>query len=245
MTEPRRWLDDPEASVPLKQALGSARRTRDLDGPTRARIGARLGRLGVVPLSAVTWLSLKSAAALGLAGGATVAGTMVAVDRYRASHDVVIAAAPTAHAPSRPARSPQEAERPTADAPKATEPLVPGASPTLNPPAELPRAERPRAPAASASTSGGLAEESALLEQARRALASAPSTALSTVREHARRFPSGQLSAERSLIELEALHRIGRRVEARALAERLLAQGGGELYVGRVQRLLEQIDSGR
>jgi len=245
MTEPRRWLDDPEASAPLKQALGSARPTRSLDRATRHRVGARLGRLGMVPLSAVTWLSVKSAAALGLAGGATVAGTMIAVERHRASHDVVITAAPATPAPTRAARTSKIAGHRSAFAEEASEPFVPQATPTLNPPAELPRAERPHAPAPSAAASGGLAEESALLEQARRALARAPGAALSSVREHARLFPHGQLAAERSLIEVDALFRMGRRAEARALAERLLAQGGGDLYVGRVERLLQQIDGGQ
>jgi hypothetical protein len=241
MTEPRRWLDDPEASDELKHALDTARRSRSLDRATRARVGTRLGRLGVVPLSALTWLSIKSAAALGLAGGATVAGAMVAVERYQVSHAVLSVEPVSAPAADRASRS-AHVKSPAA-APPASQLPTPEATPTLNPPAELPRSERPRGPVASA-TSGGLAEESALLEQARRALDSAPSAALTSVREHARRFPNGQLAAERGLIEVDALYRVGRRAEARALAERLLAQGGGDLYVGRVRRLLQKIDRG-
>jgi hypothetical protein len=244
MTEPRRWLDDPEASDELKHTLDAARRPRSLDRATRARVGTRLGRLGVVPLSAITWLSIKSAAALGLAGGATVASAMVAVERYQASHAVVAMAPSGAPVPQQTSHAP-EVKQPPAGSPEASEPDVPVASPTLNPPAELPRTELPRAPAPSATAPGGLAEESALLEQARRALGSAPSAALSSVREHARRFPNGQLAAERSLIEVDALYRMGHGAEARALAERLLSQGGGDLYVGRVQRLLQKIDGDR
>ncbi|HEX5100952.1 MAG TPA: hypothetical protein VFV94_15685, partial [Polyangiaceae bacterium] len=113
-------------------------------------------------------------------------------------------------------------------------------APTLNPPADLPRALRPAAPP-SASSAGGLAAESTLLEQARRSLDSAPERALALVGEHARTFPSGQLAAERRLIEIDALYRVGRRTEARARAERLLAQGGDDLYVGRVRRLLQKM----
>jgi hypothetical protein len=86
--------------------------------------------------------------------------------------------------------------------------------------------------------------ESALLEQARRALASAPNAALALVAEHATRFPNGQLAAERRLIEVDALYRAGRRTEARALAQKLVARGGDDLYVGRVERLLQKIDAG-
>jgi hypothetical protein len=71
MSDPKRWLDDPEASDELKGVLRGASRTANLDRATRARVGVRLGRLGAVPLSAITWLSLKSAAALGLAGSRT------------------------------------------------------------------------------------------------------------------------------------------------------------------------------
>lgn len=241
MSDPKRWLDDPEASDELKGALRGAARAGSLDRATRARVGVRLGRLGAVPLSAITWLSLKSAAALGLAGGATVAGTLAVVEHYRAPREVVPVPAAPVHPTAQKQRAP-EATKPAEElAAPPSEPLPTAAAPTLNPPSELPHTPRAATPP-SPSSASGLAAESALLEQARRSLDSAPARALSLAGEHAQTFPSGQLAAERRLIEIDALYRVGRRTEARARAEQLLARGGDDLYVGRVRRLLQKIN---
>jgi hypothetical protein len=93
-----------------------------------------------------------------------------------------------------------------------------------------------------ASAAGGLAEESRLLESARRSLDGSPAEALARVREHESRFPRGKLASERNLLELEALYRLGRHGEARGLAQRLLAQGGDDLYTSRIRRLLSKIE---
>lgn len=86
------------------------------------------------------------------------------------------------------------------------------------------------------SSSARLAAESLLLEQARRELQRAPAVALQITAEHRSRFPKAQLASERTLIEIEALHRLGRDVEARDLA-RGMASGGG-IYAERVRQLL-------
>jgi hypothetical protein len=90
----------------------------------------------------------------------------------------------------------------------------------------------------SASGAGSLSAESALLEQARREMRLAPLGALSIAAEHARRFPRGQLAAERTLIQIEALHRLGRDAEARRLAASLSNGASGGLYAERVRRFL-------
>jgi hypothetical protein len=66
----------------------------------------------------------------------------------------------------------------------------------------------------------------------------APAVALQIAAEHAQRFPRGQLGSERTLIQIEALHRLGRDAEARALAGRVLAGASGGLYAERVRQLL-------
>ena len=88
--------------------------------------------------------------------------------------------------------------------------------------------------------SDGLERETRLLEQARSALGSSPADALATAQQHAARFPTGRLAAERTMIEIEALQRLGRHTEARAKAERLLEQSPKGLYTERVRRLLGQ-----
>jgi len=232
MTDPSRWLDDAETPPELRDLLKSAERPLELDSMTRARLGSRVARLAV-PVSLVTWLSVKSAAAIGVAAGIVTAGTGLGISAYVEKQERVEQSAQVAAAP------PARRNRGT---PESVEPqtLTPAPSPSA------PEPEAPQAPAATTAPArpGGLAEESLLLERARRALNGQPAQALTLVREHATRFPRGQLASERNLVELEALHRLGRHGEARALAERLLAAGGDDLYRARIQRLLEKIAVG-
>jgi hypothetical protein len=96
----------------------------------------------------------------------------------------------------------------------------------------------PGATAAPVASNASLAAESLLLEQARRELGRAPALALQIAAEHAQRFPRGQLGSERTLIQIEALHRSGRDGEARALARRALGGASGGWYAERVRQLL-------
>ena len=66
----------------------------------------------------------------------------------------------------------------------------------------------------------------------------APSIALSIAAEHAARFPRAQLTSERTLIQIEALHRLNRDTEARRLARGLLSGAASGLYAERVHQLL-------
>ena len=254
MNEPKRWRDDPRVSEELRAALASTARPRELDRVTRSRVGARLSRLGAVQLTAATWLTVKSAAALGILGGVAAAGTLAVAGHYQlfqAGH-----AGTPSSGTNRPKVPPALRGEPAsvgkapAEAPHS-EPLEappspsPAPTPALDPSTDLPRPSRtPAASVPTASASASLAEESRVLEQARRALASAPAAALTLVREHAARFPDGQLAAERRLLEVEALYRVGRASEARTLASRLLASGATGLYAERLQRLLRKIDGG-
>jgi hypothetical protein len=62
--------------------------------------------------------------------------------------------------------------------------------------------------------------EWALVEQARRSLASDPRRALALAEEHKRKFEGGPLSEEADFIEIEAQKRLGHADEARALSDR-------------------------
>lgn len=261
MNDPKRWLDDALVPEELRETMLRAQRTHHLDGRTRARVGARLGRLGVVPLGAAAWLGVKSAAALGIAAGVTAAGALAVAEHYRVLpfEHVFAPSAPASalplrrHAPSGNFKaSPSSAPAASAAAIAPDAPPVPApeasespATPALNPSADLPRSAksaRTAMPAPSSSTE--LGEESALLERARRALSSAPEAALVLLREHAERFPRGQLAAERHLIEVDALYRVGRTSEAVTLAHQLLATSGSGLYSQRVERLLQKMGDG-
>jgi hypothetical protein len=69
-------------------------------------------------------------------------------------------------------------------------------------------------PVKSAGAGSGGPSEASLLERARRALTSAPATALALANQHAARFPHGALAQEREVIAIEALRRLGRSAEA-------------------------------
>jgi hypothetical protein len=88
---------------------------------------------------------------------------------------------------------------------------------------------------------GDLRAESDLLERARSVLASDPAATLVLAREHARRFPNGQLASERVVLEIEALYRAGRVAEARRRAVAVLDSAPDGLYSSRVRRLLNQM----
>jgi hypothetical protein len=231
--EPKRWLDDANAPAGVQELLRGGARARPLDEGTRVRVGKRVARLSIVPLSLLTWLGTKSAlAALGAAAGIVTMGAITIVTRATQAPE-----APPARSAA-PAPKPRALSRP---APPATEALALEPAPAPEPPKSVtPPASRPQ-PAAST----GLAEETAFLERARRLLATDPAFALLFVREHSTRFPRGKLGAERSLIEIEALYRSGRHAEARALAEQKLASGAGDLYSERVKALLERMDASR
>lgn len=135
-------------------------------------------------------------------------------------------------------------------APPIRQPLAPAAPPTLAPPEHQPAPlpvpaapERvsPLAAPPSAAVPGKpaardtLAEEEALLEQARRALATSPGAALALLRQHQQRFPAGQLTAERMFLSIEALRRAGDRAGAERQTQTLLKRFPSSVYAGQLR----------
>ncbi len=238
MDDPIRLVDDASAPLELRAALHGSPRAAGMEEETRARLGARVARLALVPVSLATLLSVKSAAALGVGLGIVTASVSVGLFEYVERRSEVKVESSPAPSPksraARPARAPRDVAPPLSEEPVEE----------LDPVPDLPSRSLPSPPSASP-PAGGLAEETALLEEARRALAGSPEQALARTREHARRFPRGQLASERTLLEIDALYRLGRRAEARSLAERQLARGGDDLYRTRVRRLLDKIEGGR
>jgi hypothetical protein len=82
-----------------------------------------------------------------------------------------------------------------------------------------------------------LAAEATILEQARAQLALEPALALARAEQHRALFTDGQLAAERELIAIDALGRLGRTAEARARADALVTRQPGSMYVRRARRL--------
>jgi hypothetical protein len=241
MNEPKRWLDDESAPPGMRDILRGTARARPIDEGTRVRVGKRIARLTIVPVSLLTWLGAKSAlAALGaVAGVATVGVATVGVLAIRGEPEEPrpVPAVRPAPRETKPRVAP-----PPVDSSAAPDVVAPTPSVEPTPVKSAPAISSGTEPPASGHS---LAEETEFLERARRTLKTDPAFAVLLVREHGVRFPRGKLGAEQSLIEIEALYRSGRHAEARALAERKLAGGSGDLYAERVRSLLERMDPSR
>ena len=231
MTAPRRWVNDPDADEALRELLASAPQARPLDQLTRRRLGAKVARASALPAAAAGWLFVKSAAAaLGVVLGTGAIAVSTGIVDWAPRESAPADAKPSAVAARKPTAV-SEPARVILPEPERTEPASAEPPVALNPSPSL-----PAEPATSAPSS--LSAEAALLEQARREMRSAPSLALSRAAEHAKRFPRGQLASERTLIQIEALHRLGRDAEARSLARGLANGSSGGLYLERAERLL-------
>lgn len=233
MNAPRRWLDDPDADEALRSVLRGASRARPLDQLTRRRLGAKVARASAFPAAAASWLFVKSAtAALTVVLGSGAVAVATGVIDWGPSQPVQLDLQTPKRAPSpavtRPASPVAAAARPIAEPEPQPEPELEEPRPQLNPTPSLPIA----------SSAGTLSAEAALLEQARRQMRAAPALALVIAGRHAARFPRGQLSSERALIQIEALHRLGRDAEARTISRALLGGAGVGLYAERVHQLL-------
>jgi hypothetical protein len=86
-------------------------------------------------------------------------------------------------------------------------------------------------------------EELRLVGAAQRALPRDPALALALAREHARRFPGGELAQERDAIAISALWETGQRDAARARARRFVQEHPGSTYVGQMREILRQAES--
>lgn len=130
--------------------------------------------------------------------------------------------APTAAPISAPSLAPSAAELP----PKAADPIVPNLAPSSKP-------QR-----GGVSVSSDIADQIALIDTARVALAMGDTgRTLTAVRQYQTRYPKGAFRPEAAAIKIEALLKLGRVDEARALAQRFLAAHGPGPLADRVARL--------
>lgn len=224
MSERQRWLESDEIDDDVRDLLRAAPRPRAMKAAERARSARTLGRIAALPAAAGLMFWVKNVAlagVLGLASGAVVSGAVILVT------DDEPKAATTSAAPVAPMSTPIVTPRAELD-------RKPASAPTAEP-----KAKRvPAAPLPSVEPADSLASEARKLEDARRALAGNPARALELLSEHAREFPSGKLSAERELLAIDALSRLGRKSEARARAEAMLARSRGGLYEERLKKML-------
>jgi len=243
---------------PDKRALAlSAAALLELGAQPSSAAAAVLAKLAATPAALASLpLAGKLAIAATAMALATVAGVQVAQRPATAPQSAMLAAK-TAVARSTPV--PAVAAAPVV-APRAAEPVAraalepepvpaaaraqPIATPQRRARVRAAKAPEPeRAVVASVAEPGGepvdeLALEVRWLDQARALLAGDPAAALARADAHAQRFASGALAAERELIAVDALQRLGRVPEARKRADALLARNPGSLYRGRLQRVL-------
>ncbi|WP_437337502.1 hypothetical protein [Sorangium sp. So ce394] len=149
-------------------------------------------------------------------------------------------AAPVAEAPAVPADAP-----PAAPPPRGLDPEPP------RPPASAPAPPRAPAPATDAKVAGDPAQaalpdaetETGLLQRAQDALGARPAEALALTDVHRARFPGGALSQEREVIAIGALKALGRGGEARARADRFVAEHPSSAYRRRIEVLVPELRS--
>lgn len=232
MTEPTRLRET--AGNDVSAMLRHASRPRPMARDDFDRGERRVMRMAAVPfgLGLLFWLK---GIALGAGLGAVAVFGMVAVQH----------GGPSQVAPEASSTPPRIG--PVEKVPAATvehpEPTVPTASVPVASAASVPRVAPSvvaTEPEASEAPVDSLAQEVSLVERARGALGSNPAEALTLTREHAARFPSGQLTMEREIVAIEALGKLGRRGEARSRAEALLKGAHGSLYEDRIRNLIPE-----
>jgi hypothetical protein len=202
--------------------------------------------VALLPVGIAAWLGAKTTlAALGTA--VVVSATTVATIEIaaRLDDDSPATTLPDDRSTPRAAARRQAAEieaPPPADEPIGEpEPVAGESVAAFDPAPDSDPAGRSPAPPRETRKRDDLRAESDLLERARSVLVSDPASTLVLTREHARRFPSGQLASERIVLEIEALYRAGRVTEARRRAVAVLDSAPDGLYSSRVRRLLQQM----
>lgn len=222
--EPR--LREGDGDPELRALLRARPALVELPAEVRARSRERVRALSALPVAAglLTWVQH---AALGAALGV-----------------VVVAAA---QAPRLLSRTKPEFSQPTPAAPvevaKTTKSApVAAAAPTAAAVAETREATPTQVPVAafSAPEKSDLDAELALLHRAKHALARDPAAALATLERHRTEFVGSSLWAEREILAITALVRLGRRAEAEGRAESLRQRIPGSLYATRLDGILNE-----
>jgi hypothetical protein len=222
---PRLREDGSEAPSELKDLFLAAKKPEPLTPATEVRLAAQVTALAALPapplVKGLPWL---------IAGSAIVVAGAFGLLTERAPRPGA-AASPVATVSS-PAAVTVDAVVPAAPAPE------------MQPPAEKPRASatsagHPAPAEAASSAEDALAGEAQLLNQAHAAMASDPRKAHAFASTHAKRYPRGQLAAERELILVQALVKLGRVREAEARGRALRNSAPSSIYGERLDTILE------
>ena len=250
MSDPRRLIDPGgDASAFVRELLRDAPPPHAIHSAARARGSAFVTHLAATPapvVATVTWIKgFLVVAGVGLAG---LGGVILRAPRRPAVVAQRVATAkPPSPAPlataSTFASEPDEARAQTMT---ETPELAAhgegrrGRSHTRRHHRAQAEAAPPAATPAPATTPAEdpLDRERRLLDAAQSALPGDPQQALQRLATYDAEFPNGQLRAEREVVAVDALQRLGRIDDARARGEALAARHPG--YARRVRRILER-----
>jgi hypothetical protein len=226
MIEPKRLLDDgsaPDAATGLLRSLAVPAPPSPAKQAELAQHLAALAHPPVVAAAgAALWLKALALATLGVAA---TWGVLTLRNGARPLES------PRPAASARAAAVAVALVAPPAPAAPAPEPLGVANSARPEASAELPAASTHSKPSAR----DHLAEEEALLEQARRLAASSPSSALGLLRKYQQRFPAGQLAAERMFLSVDVLTRLGNAAAAQRQADALIRAFPNSVYAAQVK----------
>jgi len=205
-------------------------------GPSRAA-SARMARaLGVTAGVAATTGAVKTLAAVGAASKATAGAGISAASAWITAGVIGLVVA-GAVVGTRVWRAPRPAPvlAPEQPSPASDEPAPPVVAPSPEPARSSASPGRRTHAAASAPE---LRDQIELLDAARASLSSgADRRALDLVRRYEDRYPTGSFRPEATALKVEALVKLGRQPEARALAQRFVAEHRGSLLAARVAEL--------
>ncbi|WP_437946636.1 hypothetical protein WME98_37960 [Sorangium sp. So ce296] len=222
-------------------------------GSSASPSGGSAAPSGLAPTVAAAPPTVLSGLAIGAAVGAVLVGAVWLMPSRSQPPPGPPRAAAVATAPKAAPIAAPVAEAPAvpADAPPAAPPAR-GLDPEPpRPPASAPAPPRAPAPATDAKVAGDPAQaalpdaetETGLLQRAQDALGARPAEALALTDVHRARFPSGALSQEREVIAIGALKALGRGGEARARADRFVAEHPSSAYRRRIEVLVPELRS--
>lgn len=221
MSDPKRFRDDATAPQGVIAFLAEIEPAVRPALAKRTELARHLGALVAKPAApSAGLLAAKWAAIVGtVLGGAAL---------------VAVLSEPKVP-PATPPSSRAASTAPPASAPVA----VPQERVVVEVPEQATRSTRRAVPRTGAAPRDTLDEEERLLEAARHAVASAPGRSLAALEQHRKRFPNGQLTAERMYLRVEALRRLGRDAAAREAASALSKRYPGSTYARRVSALVQ------
>lgn len=239
--DPPRLLADPSRSMgALHDALVAAR--SELPAPERlavlqGKLAAATAAAGAAGTGAAATTSISVAKgalwlkiAVVVAGVSAIAGT------------AIVAISPKREAPAAASSSLPSASTPTSAVPIASVAFEDASAPSADPqPVATLASVSPiasSAPPISTRTSADLTEETRLLTEAQRALASNPTEALRICEAHRKTFARGVLAQERDAVVVEALVKQGRLGEAKRAAAAFARSYPGSSHLRRISDLV-------